>query len=57
MCAYAMVASNLVKSLVQDIKSGQISTEDAGKELAKQCECGIFNPVRARKLLQAMASK
>lgn len=57
MCGHAMVASNLVKSLVQDIKGGEISAEDAGKELAKQCECGIFNPVRATNLLQAMASK
>jgi hypothetical protein len=57
MCGHAMVASNLVKSLVQDIKAGEISAEDAGKELAKQCECGIFNPLRATKLLQAMASK
>jgi hypothetical protein len=57
MCGHAMVASNLVKSLVQDIKAGEISAEDAGKELAKQCECGIFNPLRATKLLQAMASQ
>jgi hypothetical protein len=57
MCGHAMVASNLVKSLVQDIKAGEISAEEAGKELAKQCECGIFNPARATRLLQAMASK
>lgn len=56
MCGHAMVASNLVKTMVQDIKNGEISAEDAAKELAKECECGIFNPVRAAKLLAAMAA-
>jgi hypothetical protein len=57
MCGHAMVASNLVKLLVNDIKAGNISLEDAGKELAKLCECGIFNPSRAAELLNAMATK
>jgi len=57
MCGHAMVANNLVKSLVDDIKSGSISAEDAGKELAKLCECGIFNPARAAELLSEMAAK
>ena len=57
MCGHAMVASNLVKSLVDDIKAGKKSAEDAGKELARLCECGIFNPSRAAELLSGMASK
>ena len=56
MCGHGMVASNLVKSLVDDIKEGQITADEAGKELAKQCACGIFNPARAAELLQGMAS-
>jgi len=57
MCGHAMVASNLVKLLVNDIKAGNISPVDAGMELAKLCECGIFNPSRAVELLNAMALK
>ena len=56
MCGHGMVASNLVKSLVDDIKAEQITADEAGKELAKQCACGIFNPARAAELLQDMAS-
>ena len=56
MCGHAMVASNLVKSLADDLKAGQITADEAGKELAKQCACGIFNPARAAELLQGMAS-
>lgn len=57
MCGHAMVASNLVKSLVDDVKSGKKNAEEAGKELAKICECGIFNSLRAAELLKEMASK
>jgi hypothetical protein len=57
MCGHAMVASNLVLSLVEDIKAGRTTADEAGKELAKQCACGIFNPVRAAELMQNMAKK
>jgi len=57
MCGHAMVASNLIKSLVNDIKAGSMRAEDAGTELAKLCECGIFNPIRAAELLSEMAAK
>jgi hypothetical protein len=57
MCGHAMVASNLVKSLIDEIKAGERSAEDAGKELAKICECGIFNPIRAAELLRGLAAK
>jgi hypothetical protein len=57
MCGHAMVATNLIRSLVNDIKSERISAEDAGKKLARLCECGIFNPDRAAELLNEMASR
>lgn len=57
MCGHAMVASNLVTSLVDEIKEGRITSEEAGKELAKQCACGIFNPVRAAELMYDMTKK
>ena len=56
MCGHGMVAANLVVSMAEDMKAGRLSPEDAAKELAKQCCCGIFNPVRAAELLEAMAS-
>ena len=57
MCGHAMVASNLVTSLIEAIKAGERSAEDAGKELARICECGIFNPVRATELLKQLVSE
>jgi len=55
MCGHGMVSTNLVTSLVEDIKKGIKSPEDAAKDLAPHCCCGVFNPARAAKLLEAMA--
>jgi hypothetical protein len=57
MCGHSMVASNLVKSMVEEIKAGRKTPEEAAKVLAPQCACGIFNPKRAAELLAAMAKK
>ncbi len=57
MCGHSMVASNLVKSMVEEIKAGRKTPEEAAKVLAPQCACGIFNPERAAELLAAMTKK
>jgi len=57
MCGHAMVSANLVTTMVDEIKAGRKTPEEAAKVLAPQCACGIFNPARAAKLLAAMANK
>jgi len=52
MCGHAMVSFNLIKKVVDDIKSGKTTAEKAAVELAKPCVCGIFNPARAQRLLK-----
>ena len=52
MCGHGMVASNLVREMVRQIKKGKKSLEEAGVELAKPCQCGVFNPKRAEALLE-----
>ena len=57
MCGHALIAPNLVKSMVAEIKAGTKTPEAAAKVLMPQCACGVFNPSRAAKLLTAMAKK
>jgi len=38
--------------MVRQIKKGKKSLEEAGLELAKPCQCGVFNPKRAEALLE-----
>jgi len=57
MCGHGMVAAQLVERRARDIRSGKITTTQAAQELAKLCVCGIFNPIRAEKLLLAIAER
>ena len=52
MCGHAMVSFNLILKTIDDIKAGRVTVQTAAEELAKPCVCGIFNPVRAQKLLE-----
>jgi hypothetical protein len=55
MCGHALIAPNLVKAMVKEIKAGTKTPEETAKVLMPQCACGVFNPARAAKLLVAMA--
>ena len=55
MCGHGMISAARILSAADDIKAGRKSAADAATDLAKQCDCGIFNPSRAAKLLAAMA--
>lgn len=55
MCGHGMVAFSLVEHLAERVKKGTITAEKAAEQLAKQCHCGVFNPVRAARILKKMA--
>jgi hypothetical protein len=57
MCGHGLVASNLVKTLVDDIRNGRKTARQASEEIAQQCVCGIFNAPRAEELLKSMANR
>jgi hypothetical protein len=57
MCGHGMVSAGRVSFMADEIKAGRKTAEDAAKELASQCDCGVFNPARAAKLLAALAKK
>ncbi|BCV23564.1 hypothetical protein [Gelria sp. Kuro-4] len=54
MCGHGMVAFSLVEHLVDEVKAGRTTVEKAARELAKQCVCGVFNPVRAAEIIQRL---
>jgi len=57
MCGHGMVSFNLVRRMAREVARGQTSLEEAGRILARPCSCGIFNPERARELLQHMLTE
>lgn len=52
MCGHHMVPPGFVEQLRDEVRAGRRKPEDAGRELATFCPCGIFNPVRAAKILK-----
>lgn len=55
MCGHGMVSQHLARQMLLDIKHNKISPKDAGEFLATPCVCGVFNPRRAKKLLEELA--
>lgn len=56
MCGHALVSTYLVDEMVERIATGKVTCQEAARELSSRCECGIFNPHRAEKLLMKMTS-
>lgn len=52
MCGHGMVAFSLVRKMIEDIKAGFRTVREAAEELAKPCQCGVFNPSRAEAMLE-----
>ncbi|MBU1975136.1 MAG: hypothetical protein KKG59_01895 [Nanoarchaeota archaeon] len=52
MCGHHMVPNGVVKDLQEKVINGKISSVEAAESLAEFCPCGIFNQVRAEKLLE-----
>lgn len=57
LCGHGMVSFNLIKKVIDEIKAGRMSTEKGSLMLAKPCECGAFNPSRAKEVLEEMVLK
>ena len=56
MCGHDYVSKYLVKHLVERVRQGKITAEEAAIELGKQCICNIFNPVRGADLIRKLAA-
>lgn len=51
MCGHHQIAPALVKRMRKLVREGKTTPEKAARTLAAYCPCGIFNHVRAAKLL------
>jgi hypothetical protein len=52
MCGHGMLSFNFVRKLVEWVKQGRRSPEQASATFARFCSCGVFNPTRACRLLE-----
>jgi len=52
MCGHGMVSFNLIRKMIEYVKLRRLTSKKAAKIMAKCCECGVFNPIRAEMLLE-----
>jgi len=52
-----MIATNLVKAMIEEVRLGRKTPKEAARVLTPNCTCGIFNPARAAKLMAEAAGQ
>ena len=52
MCGHGMVSSSLAKKMIDWVKEGRRTPDQAVTYLQRFCSCGVFNPTRARRVLE-----
>lgn len=52
MCGHAMISPKLVETMIERVKKGILTPEEAAVELGKQCLCNIFNTDRAVSIVE-----
>ncbi len=52
MCGHGMISHGLAAKMIDRVRAGRMSPEDASKVLARFCVCSIFNPSRATRILR-----
>lgn len=57
MCGHGMIASSLAKKMIDWVKEGRRTPEEAVSYLTRFCSCGVFNPSRAVRVLEDARTK
>jgi hypothetical protein len=52
MCGHGMVSFNLIRKMIEYVKLRRLTPKKAAEIMAKCCECGVFNPLRAEILIE-----
>ena len=57
MCGHGMVAGSMAKKMIDWVKEGRRTPEEAASYLTRFCSCGVFNPARAERILDEARHK
>jgi hypothetical protein len=55
MCGHGMIAGAFAEKMIDWVKTGRRTPAACAKYMSRFCVCGIFNPVRAERLLADLA--
>lgn len=54
MCGHGMIAHSLAKKMIDWVKEGRRTPDEAVTYLQRFCSCGVFNPARAKRILESV---
>ena len=57
MCGHGMISSSLAKKMIDWVKEGRRTPEQAVTYMARFCSCGVYNPARAKRILEDARTK
>ncbi len=57
MCGHGMVSHSMAKKMIDWVKEGRRTPAEAATYMTRFCSCGVFNPARAARVLEASRSK
>lgn len=55
MCGHGMISFNFAKKMIDWVKEGRRTPDDASRYMARFCTCGIFNTTRSCRILRDCA--
>jgi hypothetical protein len=56
MCGHGMIAHSLAKKMIDWVKEGRRTPDEAVTYMQRFCSCGVFNPSRAKRILEEARS-
>lgn len=56
-CGHGLIAARLVEEMVNRVRSGDCSPEEAAEKVGRPCVCGLLNPSRTAALLRRLADQ
>jgi hypothetical protein len=57
MCGHGMISQNLARKMIDWVKEGRRTPDQAVSYLARFCSCGVYNPARAKRILEDARNK
>ena len=52
MCGHGMVSHNFARKMIDLVRENRRTPQQAAASMARFCACGVFNPTRARRILE-----
>jgi hypothetical protein len=57
MCGHGMISASLAKKMIDWVKEGRRTPDEAVTYMERFCSCGVFNPARAIRVLEEARKK